>query len=181
MSDKNSVLNNGLGSEPINFVAACLLFKSPWWAKAPEEAKHILRRRTVEINVFLDLTKLPPVGTLNRIGERCHSSIVIGFSHKVRRYGKRFRNEGKLPGVRSRKGGDKLAFGLGLHRENTGLEALWYLLFADGTVQTIRSKTLNKWQKLGREEWVEKYWTPDTSPESGRFILGKTIHPSAVR
>jgi len=28
-----------LGAEPVDLVAARLLFKSPWWAKAPEEIR----------------------------------------------------------------------------------------------------------------------------------------------
>ena len=173
----NEILNDGLGVEPINFAAACLLFKSPWWAKAPQEAKHILRQCKVEVSVFVDLTKPAPAETTNRIGERCHRATVIGFAHKTRNLGKVIRTEGRLPGVRSRKGGDKLAFGLrgpGGQRENVGLRPVWYLLFDNGMIQLITSKTLNKWQRLGEEEWM-KYHYPNERDMIEFNALGKVI------
>lgn len=171
MNDENSVLNDGLGSEPINFAAACLLFKSPWWAKAPEEVKRILRHCKIEINVFLNLTKPCPDGTKNRIGERCHSAIVIGFSHKGKKYGKRLGPVRALPGMREHKSGPKFGADASA-RKNEGLEALWYLLLDNGTVKTIRSSTLNRWQKVPWDEWLNI----SAVSSNKLFILGETIH-----
>lgn len=105
-----SLLNDELGSEPVNLQAAVLLFKSPWWAFAPPEVRKVLERKEIKITAYLSVTRDPPPHVPNRIGERVQQVTVIGYSRRADAGPdcdavKRFRQEGKMSGVRSSKGG----------------------------------------------------------------------------
>jgi hypothetical protein len=147
-----------LGAKPIDFAAACLLFKASWWAKAPENVKFALSKHQIEINAFLSLTKQPPPEVANRIGERVHSCTVIGHSHRKR---------SESPSLRRR------------IRENHPPERIkhrhqvWFILFDNGSVQQVSSQTLNRWLKMDPISWSSVHYPKDstTSP----FIFGHSL------
>jgi hypothetical protein len=147
-----------LGAKPIDFAAACLLFKAPWWAKAPENVKFALSHHKIEINAFLNLTKPPPPEVKNRIGQRCHSSTVIGYA---------YRNDSLSPSasLRVRKN----------HRPElrSHRSQIWFVLFDNGSVQHVSNKTLNRWLKMDSISWSSVHYPKNstTSP----FILGHSL------
>lgn len=136
-------LSDGLGYEPINLVAACLLMKAPWWAKVPEEVKREIRTKKVEMRVFVEMTREAPERVRDRIGERLHGGTVIGYSRRravESAGGRRREREGHRP--------ERIE-----HRWQ-----LWWVMFDNGVVQEISTKTLNEWQREGAAEWRERHW-----------------------
>jgi len=141
-----------LGAEPVDLVAARLLFKSPWWAKAPEEIRLDQKKLETELEFFIDLFKAPPPEVPNRIGELCHDSMIIGYAWKGHRVYKKGKPERKLTGLKydcaTRKHQNEE-----MRKESNGHLQVWYLLSSNGIVQAVRGNTINRWQRASNIEW----------------------------
>jgi len=72
---------DGTAPIPVNKQAAVALSKAPWWAGVADGVKQQLKEAPLELT--LDLTKQPPPGVNNRIGNHYGKLTVIGYSdHK---------------------------------------------------------------------------------------------------
>jgi hypothetical protein len=78
-----SVLASDIVRKPANYQAAKLLMKSPWWAKCPEAEPALAQLNSIiSSRAWVDLTKQPPTGVDNRIGQKFSGVVVIGYCER---------------------------------------------------------------------------------------------------
>ena len=96
-----------MNATPVNLQASKMLWKSPWWAKAPPDVKEKVTKaaEVVTWEAFIDYFKAPPEksGTGNPAEDRRVSmirridgtvEIIVGFAYRNARFRKRARADG---------------------------------------------------------------------------------------